>query len=177
MSVWKSRLRPSPSTVYHMRSRRNSFTFFRWSIQLEHKLPVEFVSDMLIGWFTYIEAFGFGPNVAVVSGDAGLRDAARGQQLLVDVILPAHGECMWWMLFGSWSTKATEVLVRRWRPDGLSSARCVRRALTMRAPLVTATSNVTECAAPLTNCSAVPLLPVRKSRMRLRTPATANDAN
>lgn len=67
---------------------------------MEHKLPVEFVSDMFREC-TYIEAFGFGPNVAVVSGDAGLRDAARGQQLLVDVILPAHGECMWWMLFGS----------------------------------------------------------------------------
>lgn len=41
---------------------------------------------------TYLKPVGFGPDSSIVSGDGGARHASGGQQLVVDVILPAHVE-------------------------------------------------------------------------------------
>lgn len=40
---------------------------------------------------THLKATGLRPNVAVVAGDARLGHALRGQELVVHIILPAHG--------------------------------------------------------------------------------------
>lgn len=43
----------------------------------------------------YLESVGFCPHAAIMSGNGSPADALRGQQLVVDVILPAHfGRCV-----------------------------------------------------------------------------------
>lgn len=74
--------RPSPTHSF--------FSFFAPSHSLSRFLFLQFLDIYFRSSATHFEALRFRPHIAIVSGDRRFGNTSRREQLLINVILPAH---------------------------------------------------------------------------------------
>lgn len=86
------RVATKPLSPWHTSAPTRRYKLFRfcWAVASENGKGSAKVGRTGSILSTHIESFRFSPYMSVVSGDGGFRHTARGQKLLVDVILPAH---------------------------------------------------------------------------------------